>query len=149
MKKKILSIGIIAILIIMLVLLTGCGKKVENDKEKFINLLSSYISEETYLNNKTFPAEAQKLGTELYSTNVEGHLSNILCDLNNDNKYEGLNFYYTNGAIDVNLLEMENDEVKILETETLYNAVPNLEKTLDEFSMTLFAIKLNNTHISF
>ena len=145
MKNRILVVGLITILIIILVTLTGCGKKVENDKEKFINLLSSYISEETYLNNKTFPAEGQKLGTELYGTNAEGYLSNILCDVNNDNKYEGLSFYYTNGAIDANLLEMENDEVKILETETLFNAVPNLEETLDEFSMTLFAIKLNNT----
>ena len=140
--KKILSILLIGVLIIGL---TGCGKKAKDDNEKFVNLLTNYVSKETYLNNKTFPAEAQKSPTKLYGTNAEGYLSNILCDLNNDNKYDGLSFYYTNGTIDANLLEMANDEIKISDTNTLFNAIPNLEESLDEFSMTLFAIKLNNT----
>lgn len=140
--KKILSILLIGILVIGL---TGCGKKAKDDNEKFVNLLTNYVSKETYLNNKTFPAEAQKSPTKLYGTNAEGYLSNILCDLNNDNKYDGLSFYYTNGTIDANLLEMANDEIKISDTNTLFNAISNLEESLDEFSMTLFAIKLNNT----
>ena len=139
--KKILSILLIGILVIGL---TGCGKKAKDDNEKFVNLLTNYVSKETYLNNKTFPAEAQKSPTKLYGTNAEGYLSNILCDLNNDNEYDGLSFYYTNGTIDANLLEMANDEIKISDTNTLFNAIPNLEESLDEFSMTLFAIKLNN-----
>ena len=36
-----------------------------HEKEKFINLLSSYIGEETYLNNKTFLAEAEKVRSEV------------------------------------------------------------------------------------
>ena len=144
MKKKILGLSSIVIFTMLLVLLTGCGKKTEDNREKFINLLSSYISDKTNLNDKTFPAEGQKDQSELYSTDAEGYLSNILY-LNNDNKYEGISFYYTNGTIDANLLEIENDEIKISDTETLFNAVPNLEEILDEFNMTLFAIKLNNT----
>ena len=145
MKNKILGLSSIVILIMLVILLTGCGKKEKVDNEKkFINLLSSYISDKTNLNDKTFSAEGQKNQAELYSTDAEGYLSNILY-LNNDNEYEGLSFYYTNGMIDASLLGMENDEIKVLDTNTLFNAIPNLEETLDEFSMTLFAIKLNNT----
>ncbi len=136
MKKRIICL--LSLCFVFVITLTGCSK--EENKEKYINLLNDYAKDFTVLNNQTFPAEYSKFHHKIYSTSARGNISNVLYDLDDDNEYEGLKFDFGDEAIDVTLLNVENDKIQELEQQTLLNLLPEIDK----FNITLFAIKLNN-----
>lgn len=135
MKQKILLVLLCGI---MFLNITGCYKNI--NKEKYVNLIKDYIKKYEILNEKSYPAEYSKFDSKLYSTSARGNISNVLYDLDDDDDYEGLVFNFGDEAIDVTLLDIENEKIKELDSQTLLNFLPEIDK----FDINVFAIKFNN-----
>ena len=99
MKKKVLVIAIIAMLIIMLVVLTGCGNEIKNEPVSSSNQISSNE------NQTKVQEQTQKLSNEDIIYKYEEYRKELntekIADLFNDEalyKYvkDGFDFYYRN-----------------------------------------------------
>lgn len=93
MKKKILGLGIIAVLIVMLFSLTGCGKeeKINNEYQEYIDAIrnakaSAYYGEHTL--GELFDNALDSSSWDRYTKEVAGGTKKILISVKGTNKFE-------------------------------------------------------------
>ena len=97
MKKKILSLGIVTILIAMLMLLTGCGKETENNSNT--NNSESISNNETTNENQN--NEIINDTTNTSDNNTENLTDEQKSQIEKDNEMRGLMQGYTGAKLDI------------------------------------------------
>jgi len=136
-KKKLFMFLLSGILLIGLT--TGCNQNKDEDIS-YTKLLEEYLKDDISLNNQKFPAEYSTLNYKIYSTSARGNISSILYDLDGDGELEGIRFSFGDEAIDATLLEVENDQMKEVDSDAFLNLLPEI----DQFNITVFALNLNH-----
>ena len=110
MKKKILTIGIIAMLITMLVILTGCGNENNNETVESENQISSSENNENQISNTSNNDE--EISKEDMKEKIEEYIKNI----NNRNIDDIMNMYDIDG-INEYKKEISNSDKRISESD--------------------------------
>ena len=106
MKRKILAIGIIAMLITMLVILTGCGNENNNETVESGNQISSGENNENQISNTSNNDE--EISKEDMKEKIEEYIKNI----NNRNIDDIMNMYDIDG-INEYKKEISNSDKRI------------------------------------
>lgn len=134
MYKKIIFIVLCFILIVGI---TACGKK-EDVQSDLVSQLKNYISDFNDLNDTTIDAYYNPKEYKMLDSDVNGVLSSVIYDFDNDGEEEAIVFLVNNNKISLELLKKGNDDINKIMSLDIMNELP----TADKYNLNIFSYKL-------